>query len=174
MSTVLVTYATRYGSTAEVAEAIAKRLGEQGVSADVMPTREVSSLDGYQAVVLGAPVYIGSLLKDASAFLEHHRQELERLPVAVFVLGPLTSDQLAEDGHKQLETALQKAAPWLQPVAAEEFAGAYDPAHLRFADKLAAVFPASPLHDVPAEDGRDWNAIAAWADRLPETLGVGK
>ena len=58
--------------------------------------------------------------------------------------------------------------PWLEPVAAELFGGAYDPAKLRFPDSLLAVFPASPLHQMPASDLRDWDAIRAWANGLPD------
>ncbi|RIK32980.1 MAG: flavodoxin, partial [Chloroflexi bacterium] len=32
------------------------------------------------------------------------------------------------------------------------------------------VFPASPLHNKPASDVRDWAAIRAWAGSLPALL----
>ncbi len=48
-----VTYATRYGSTKEVAEAIVATLREHGIAVHVEPAREVRSLEGYSAVVLG-------------------------------------------------------------------------------------------------------------------------
>jgi menaquinone-dependent protoporphyrinogen oxidase len=42
MSTsVLVAYAKRYGSTKEVAEAIAQTLGESGLAVDLQPLRDV-------------------------------------------------------------------------------------------------------------------------------------
>lgn len=88
-ASILVAYATRYGSTKEVAEAIGARLRESGLEADVRPVPDVRSVDGYVGVVLGAPLYIGSLLKGTLEFLEQHRAALEQMPVAVFALGPI-------------------------------------------------------------------------------------
>ena len=55
-ASVLVAYATRYGSTQEVAEAVAATLRERGLEVDIQPMREVRALDQYRAVVLGAPL----------------------------------------------------------------------------------------------------------------------
>jgi len=172
MASILVTYASRYGSTREVAEEVAKRLRQHGQAVDVRTVDEVDSLDGFDAVVLGSGLYVGGMLKDAYRFLKRHQSTLETLPVAVFVLGPLTADQVREDHHKQLDDAIAKMG-WLKPVAAEEFVGKYDPAHLRFTDKLAAVLPVSPLYHETAHDERDWAVIDGWADHLPDELHVG-
>lgn len=166
---ILVAYATRYGSTGEVAEAVAARLREHGLDAEVKPAREVHSIGGFAGVVLGAPIYIGSMLKEAVAFLEQNRAALERTPVAVFTLGPLSAETAGDDPRSQLDGALAKV-PWLKPAAAEIFVGKYDPSKLRLSDKLIAALPASPLHGVTAHDERDWTAIGAWADGLPAAL----
>ena len=55
---ILVTYATRYGSTQEVAEKVAATLRESGLAVDVQPAKQVRTLDGYRAVVVGAPLYM--------------------------------------------------------------------------------------------------------------------
>lgn len=171
-ASILVAFATRYGSTKEVAEALGARLRESGLSADVRPVREVSGLEGYDAVVLGTPLYIGSMLKDATRFLERHRAALEAMPVAVFALGPISAEEGIADEQAQLEGALAKT-PWLKLVAAEVFVGKYDPARLKLAHRLIALLPASPLHGVPARDERDWDAIHAWADGLPAAFRLG-
>jgi menaquinone-dependent protoporphyrinogen oxidase len=167
--TVLIAYATRYGSTQEVAEAVGTRLREQGFTVEVRRAREVGSLDGFHAVVLGSPLYVGSLLREMRQFLKRHRAALSQMPVAVFALGPISGDKELPESRKQLAATLAKR-PWLQPVATEVFVGKYDPARLRFPDSLLAVLPPSPLHGVPAHDGRDWPAIRAWADTLPAAL----
>ncbi|RJQ51638.1 MAG: flavodoxin [Actinobacteria bacterium] len=168
-SSILVSYATRYGSTQEVADAIGARLRELGFQVDVRPVRDVAGLEGYDAVVLGTPFYIGSMLKDARQFLERHRAGLEQMPVAIFALGPTRREEDMEAARAQLDEALAKT-PWLKAVAAEMFVGKYDPARLRFLDKLVAILPASPLHGVGAHDERDWDAIGAWANGLPAAL----
>ena len=85
----LVAFATRYGSTQEVAEAIAVTLREIGVDVDLKLLRDVRSLTGYEAVILGAPLQMYRWHKDALSFLSHHRQAVTTLPVALFALGPV-------------------------------------------------------------------------------------
>jgi menaquinone-dependent protoporphyrinogen oxidase len=171
MSTpILVTYATRYGSTQEVAEAVAGALCEHGLAVDLQPVGDVHTLDGYQAVVLGAPFYIGHWHKDALAFLATHHETLAERPVAVFALGPLHDDaQEFQAVRAQFDQELARF-PWLTPVALALFGGTFDPAKLRFTDRLIASLPASPLHGMPAGDVRDWTAIRAWASDLAQTL----
>ena len=170
MSKILVGYATRYGSTKEVAEAVAATLRERGLEVDSQPVRQVRGLDGYRAVVLGAPLYIGRWLKDMPSFLSHHRQALMERPVAIFTLGPTRAGEGEGQGVRaQLDQELAKF-PWLKPVASELFGGKYDPAKLRFPDSLLARLPASPLYQMPASDVRDWTAIRAWASSLAAKL----
>ena len=167
--TILITYATRYGSTQEVAERVAATLREEGLTVDVQPAKKVKTLEGYRAVVLGAPLYIGRWLKDARSFLEQHQAALATRPVAIFTLGPTRGDEDWNVVQAQLDKELAQY-PWLEPVAVELFGGKYDPTKLRFLDKLLAALPASPLHDLPANDLRDWDAIQAWASGLAPQL----
>jgi menaquinone-dependent protoporphyrinogen oxidase len=172
-NTVLVAYATRYGSTQEVAEAIAATLRNRGLQATLQAARDAASLDGYDAVVLGAPLYIGSLLKDARRFLSQHGQALAQRPIAAFALGPTFPEDDLQAARAQLDQELAKF-PGLSPVAAELFGGRFDPAVLRFPDSLLTKLPASPLHAKPASDMRDWDAIGAWADRLADLWGAAR
>lgn len=167
----LVTYATKYGSTREVAEAIGATLLEQGVEVDVKPVSEVRAFDGYAAVVFGSPYYIGKMLKDAREFLDTHRDALAQLPVAVFALGPVSADEDLAEAEQQLDETLSKLE-WLTPRAKTMFVGKYDPDELRGLDKLLPKMKATPLYGVTARDDRDWEAIRAWAESLPAVLGL--
>jgi menaquinone-dependent protoporphyrinogen oxidase len=166
-SSVLVGYATRYGSTQEVAEAIAATLREAGLAVDVRPAREVRTLAEYNAVVLGAPLFMFRWHKDALRFLSRHREALTELPLAIFALGPVHDPHDEEEwqnSRAQLDKELAKF-PWLRPPALEVFGGKYDPARLRppmswFAGKE------------PASDIRDWAAIRAWAAGLKPILAA--
>ena len=89
---ILIAYASRYGSTREVAEAIAETLTERGLEADTQPMRRVRALDQYRAVVLGAPLYMFHWHKDARRCLARHRAALIARPVAIFALGPFHAD----------------------------------------------------------------------------------
>jgi len=165
----LVAYGTRYGSTREVAETVAATLGEQGIETDAKQAREVRSLDGYDAVVFGTPLYMGTLHKDVRALLERNRAALEQTPLALFALGPIKADDGVEGSRAQLLEALAKV-PVPTPAATAVFVGAYDPARLGLRDKVIAALPASPLHGEPAHDERDWGAIRAWARELSGLL----
>ena len=171
-TSILIAYATKYGSTAEVAEFAGGRLRELGHQAEVRPARDVHALDGYGAVLVAAPYYIGSILKDARAFLDTHRKALEAMPVAFLTLGPLRSSDDMAQARAQIDKTLV-GLPWFQPVAAEMFVGKYDPAKLRFPDSLAAKVKGTPLWGVGAHDDRDWDAIRAWVDGLPAAMGLG-
>ena len=166
MSTsVLVGYATRYGSTQEVAEAVAATLRERGLTVEIQLMREVRTLAGYNAVVLGAPLYMFRWHKDARSFLSRHREALTERPVAVFALGP-THDPYDErewqDSCTQLDKELAKF-PWFTSVALEMFGGKYDPAKLRFPVNLLAGME-------PSSDIRNWTAIRDWASSLTVKL----
>jgi menaquinone-dependent protoporphyrinogen oxidase len=164
---VLVGYATRYGSTQEVAEAVAATLRECGLEVDIQPMRKVRTLAGYSAVVLGAPLFMFRWHEDALRFLSRHREALMERPVAVFALGPV-HDPYDEDewqsSHDQLDKELAKY-PWLTPVALEMFGGKYDPAKLRFPVNLLAG-------KEPASDLRDWTSIRDWAANLKLILAA--
>ena len=166
---ILMAYASKYGSTQEVAQAIAATLGERGLSVDLRPMRQVRTLAGYGAVVLGVPLYFGLWHKDALNFLSRNGDALAQRPVAIFALGPNSNDEKEMQGSRaQLDTELAKF-PWLVPVVIEVFGGKF-PAKLRLPESLIAGLPASPLHGMPASDVRDWTTIRAWANSLVQKL----
>ena len=160
---ILVTYASSYGSTQEVAEVLAETLRAQGAEVDLRPVREVRALDGYRAVVLGAPLYMFHWHKDAHRFLARFQRALVNgLPIAVFAGGPIEdSPGQWQDRRRDFDQELAKS-PWLTPVSVQLIGGKFDPAKLRFPYSL---LPA--LRKMPASDLRDWAAIRAWAGALP-------
>ena len=160
-ASILVAYATRYGSTQEVAEAVAATLREHGLAVDIQPMRAVQSLEGYRAVVLGAPLYLFHWHKDAIHFLAKHREALTARPVAIFALGPFHADEKEFQGaREQLNQELAKF-PWLTPAAITIFGGKFDPQKLTFPHNLVPA-----LGKMPASDVRDWMAVRAWASDL--------
>ncbi len=157
---ILLAYATRYGSTQEVAETIADELEQAGLKVELQPMREVTTLDDYAAVVLGAAIYNARLHRDAHQFLMRYEEALGQRATAIFALGPLSASSAAmQNSRRQLDMELAKY-PWLRPVALEVFVGKMDPAKLNFFDRLGAR----------ATDNRNWNAIRAWARSLAAQL----
>jgi menaquinone-dependent protoporphyrinogen oxidase len=160
-----VGYATQYGSTKEVAEAIAKTFHENGLEVDLQPLSKVRALESYSAIVLGAPLLMFHWHNDALNFLSRHRKELMERPVAIFALGPTHvphEDAEWQSSQEQLDKELAKY-PWLKPAAIRLFGGKYDPALLGFPLNLMAG-------KEPASDIRDWESIRAWAGGLKAIL----
>jgi menaquinone-dependent protoporphyrinogen oxidase len=166
MSTkILVAFATQYGSTKEVAEAIVSVLRENGIEADLRPLREVRTLNDYYALIIGSPLMMYRLHNDMHGFLSRHRQALLKLPVSVFALGPVHDPHDAkewQDSQSQLDKELAKL-PWFKPVEIKLFGGRFDPKLLRFPmNKLAGPEPATDI--------RDWEEIRAWAGALAKKV----
>jgi menaquinone-dependent protoporphyrinogen oxidase len=158
---VLVTYATRSGSTEEVARTVAEVLREDGLVTEVQHVREAHDLEQYCAVVLAAPLYMSRLHKDARRFLSAHRGALMKVPVALFVLGPIQAVEKDWTGAlQQLDMELKKF-PWLSPAVQHVVGGKFDPAKMGFPFNL---IPA--LRKLPASDVRDWPAIRGFASDL--------
>jgi len=148
---VLVAYATRHGSTEEVARFIGDRLVTRGLAVDTVPARNVrGAVDGYDLVVLGGALYSGRWHRDAHRFLKRHRAELDHRRIAVFGMGPRNPTPEAFAGSRaQLARALARR-DWLRPVATAVFGGVDPPS--RRPEKH--------------RDARDWAAIEAWSGSL--------
>jgi len=163
---ILVAYASRKGSTAGIAQAIGKELTIEGYTVDVSEMKSVTSLAGYNAVVIGAPVYTGKVTGDVAAFVSTNKDELSRVAVAGFVTGiapvyPKTGD--VKGFTDQLVTALSP----VRPVAVTMFAGTLDAGKMNLVERSLTT-----LMKVPTGDFRDWDAIAAWAKTLAGKMGV--
>ena len=163
---ILVAYASRKGSTAGIAQAIGKELTIEGYTVDVSEMKSVTSLAGYNAVVIGAPVYTGKVTGDVAAFVSTNKDELSRVPVAGFVTGiapvfPKTGD--VKGFTDQLVTALSP----VRPVAVTMFAGTLDAGKMNLVERSLTT-----LMKVPTGDFRDWDAITAWAKTLAGKMGV--
>lgn len=170
MASVLVVYASKYGSTQEVAEVVAETLRNRGLEVDVRPAADPVDPARYAAVVIGGALYYFRWLKDARTFVRSHRGALEKMPVAVFGMGPWSEEpaKLAEElveVRTQLDKALAKYE-WLHPAAVTVFGGAFQPDKLRFPDNNPG------MKRMAAADARDWDVIRQWAEGLPAALGL--
>lgn len=155
MTSVLVAYGSKHGSTAEIAAAIAETLRESGLRADCLQAGSVDSLEGYDAVVVGSAVYMRRWRREARRFLHHHARALSERPLWVFSSGPVGDP--AKDNPA-----------WLEPrrtIAEAERLGAR--AHVVFGGL-------SEASSIPAEfrDRRDWDEIRAWARGIAAELPV--
>jgi menaquinone-dependent protoporphyrinogen oxidase len=162
--TILVAYASKRGSTAEIAETIAATLRRQGLGVCLERAEDVQSLDRYDAVVLGSAVYMKRWRGDARHFLKKHRKALRQTPFWVFSSGPV-----GDPSNDNPE--------WAEPPQIVEKVGELGgKGHVVFGGCL----PAEPqsfmekalVEGTPREfrDRRDWAEIRAWAHAIANAL----
>ena len=102
---ILVTYASRAGSTAGVAQAIGNSLTEHNLEVDVCPMQDVHDLTPYRAVVAGSAIRYDRWLPEAVQFVERHQDDLSQKPFATF----LVCLALSATNEKRLTKAKQGA-----------------------------------------------------------------
>jgi menaquinone-dependent protoporphyrinogen oxidase len=165
---ILIAYATRSGSTAQVADAIAAALLEDNLTSDVIPMHLVETLKGRTAVILGAPLYIGLFPDEFHKFFSRHQSALALMRPWFFVLGPTRTEP------KDFEAARNQAAKqlyrysWFQPADLRIFGGKWDVNSIPFPFSLARRL--IPAGKVPPSDIRDWAAIRNWAAGIAREL----
>lgn len=156
---VLVAYATKLGSTREIAEAIAQVLRDGGHRAAAVACREVTSLDDWDAVVLGSALYAAFWQRDARRFVERFHAELKTRPLWLFSSGPLDR-RLARDDQP------------ITPDGASLTAGLGARAHRTFGGRLStdAAVSAQVLQTHRLGDFRDWQKIVEYGYRIGREL----
>lgn len=164
---ILVTYASRTGSTVGVAKAIGEALAGGGATIEVMPMSDVNDLTPYTAVVAGSGIQGAKWLPEAIQFVEAHRAELARRPFAAFLVCMTMAMPGANAKYREhVQAMLAPVRELVRPVSEGLFAGALDTKQIKsLRDRL--LFRASVLMGVWKEgDHRDWAAIHAWAESL--------
>jgi menaquinone-dependent protoporphyrinogen IX oxidase len=86
---VLVAYASKYGSTKEIAERIAQQLQDHGLQALARPVQDLDDLVDYDAFVVGSAVFGGHWMPEATEFVRNNRALLAHGPVWLFSSGPI-------------------------------------------------------------------------------------
>jgi menaquinone-dependent protoporphyrinogen oxidase len=162
---ILVAYASEYGSTAGVAEAIGKELCNKGESVDVRLVKNVADLSAYRSVIIGSPIYRGKWMPETVKFLQKNSEILSEVPVAYFVVC-MTMQNPTEENRKKALAYLDPvghSVPQVKPVKVGLFAGALHYDKLPWLVRKIVKSKGSPEGDF-----RDWNAIRAWAAHLNE------
>jgi len=153
-------YASKRGGTAGIAQGIRDVLVERDFDADAVAVDHASSLDRYDAVIVGGALYAMRWRRSARRFVRRNAQALARIPVWFFSSGPLDT------------SASEREIPPVGQVRAL-MERVHARGHTTFGGRLAPDaqgFPASAMAKKNAGDWRDPEHIRRWANEIADAL----
>lgn len=161
---ILVTYGSKNGGTAEIAQWIGETLREDGFDVDVLPVSAVQDVQDYTAVVLGSALYEGRWLREVTRFARHHYKVLLHVPVWLFSSGPLDASAAVGD-----LPAVKDAAGIADDVEAR--------GHITFGGRLVpggrGLLARLLLRQGKGGDFRDADQVRGWAEGIARDLSAG-
>ncbi len=161
---ILIAYASQFGTTGEVAEAIGEVLCQAGSTVETKWVKNVKNLNNYDAVIIGSAIQYNKWMSEATEFVTAHQNILSKLPVAYFFTC-LELSQQTERAEKQAmaySDKLYTLVPQVKPLSVGGFAGVLDYSKMSFFLRLIFKGILSIL-GVQEGDYRDWDAIRSWA-----------
>jgi menaquinone-dependent protoporphyrinogen oxidase len=160
---VLVAYASKHGSTTEIARAIADEIRHAGVRADLIEAEAVEDLAPYAGAILGSAVYMKRWRPSARRLMGHLERRLGDRPLWIFSSGPVGDAEFDHD--------------WCEPahmlVRAQRL-NLRD--HIIFGGRVPQdpgnLIERAMLRNTPPDqrDRRDFDAIRSWAREVAETF----
>jgi menaquinone-dependent protoporphyrinogen oxidase len=159
---ILIAAASKHGSTREIANVIGAELNKLGHQSNVFDVKQAPQPSGYDAVIIGSAVYMGSWIGDARDYVADNQAALANLPVWLFSSGPL-----GEENPQPIDPPAQLDELMTQTAARDHqiFVGKLDKDSLGMGEKLIAKAVKAPYGDF-----RDWPAIRAWAGEIAAAL----
>jgi menaquinone-dependent protoporphyrinogen oxidase len=166
---VLVTWASKYGSTSEIAAAVARDLQECdagraiGLVASAVPVEQRPDPAGFDAVVLGSAVYVGRWREEVRHYAAEHTTALRGRPVWLFSSGPIGEPPFPSDEPYDAERLSQLVAA----RGHRGFPGRLDKQLLTFGERAMVTAMRAPVGD-----SRDWAAVTSWAEEIALALSM--
>lgn len=157
---VLVAYASKHGSTEEIARRIGEVLRTEGLDVDVDVVSDVSRVSRYEALVLGGALYMGRWFKPARRFARRYARDFRGRPVWLFSSGPVGDS--ASTGDLPPVRDVQRAMQRFATGDHRTFGGRLDERPDEFLGRMVA----KTMHG----DFRDWMQIDGWAKTIAAQL----
>jgi menaquinone-dependent protoporphyrinogen oxidase len=158
---VLVATASKHGATSEIGSAIALALREQDIEVTEMPAAEVTSVDDFEAVVIGSGVYAGRWLAAARELIKRENAALRGRLVWLFSSGPIGDPPKPESDPVDVQEMIELSGAREHKV----FAGRIDRAGLGFGERAIVT-----LLKAPEGDYRPWSDVQRWSTNIADEL----
>jgi len=171
MRSALIVYATTYGQTEKIAGYMAGRLRAQGCDAhalDAHATSQATTLDDYDAVLLGGSLYASHYQRRLTRFIEGHLDALNRHDNAAFF--SVSASAARAEGLPAVEaiaSTFLDDAGW-HPRLQAHFAGAVK--YPRYGFVVRRIMQRISRKAGGGTDARheyeytDWAAVDAWLE----------
>ncbi len=159
---ILVTYASRRGSNAEIAARIGQQLLAAGHEVIVGPCSEAPGAADFDAVILGSALYVGRWDRTAVGYLASQASQLRGRPTYLFQSGPCGEG--FDLAHVKTPRAVRRLAAQLGLQPPVTFGGRLERSRGR--TRLDRWMATGAL----AGDFRDWDQVKAWTAHIVAQL----
>jgi menaquinone-dependent protoporphyrinogen oxidase len=166
MVKVLIAYASKYGSTKEIAEKVGAVIKGEGLDVDILSADKVTDISGYKDIIIGVAMYMGGWRKEARNFITRYEKELAQKRLWVFSSGPSGQG----DPSRLLKGVIVPAGvkiilDRIKPQDIVVFHGNLDPVKMKGLEKWIVKRVGGGIGDF-----RDWNMITGWATKTAAAL----
>lgn len=161
----LVTVASKHGSTKEIGKVVAEELRAAGMEVDELAPEDVHSLCDYDGVVMGSAVYLARWMDSARDFLRTYNSELRRLPLWAFSVGMSGVPHGNVQDPSRVGPAVLLA---VEPRKHITFPGCLDPSQLNLRERTVAR-----LGGAVEGDYRNMDEVRAWTKDIIKDIEAG-
>ena len=162
----LITVASKHGSTVEMARAIAGEIDQRGIEAVLLAPEKITTLEGFDAVVVGSGIYSNKVLPAMAAFCYRWGEQLPTRPVYLFCSGPLDASAALAG---QLPYEARHLGKRIGARSVKLFGGCMELSGLRPVERALMR-----MSGVKAGDYRDWDSVRRWAESVADDLLTGR
>jgi len=159
---VLITYGSKHGGTAGIAETITRAVEAAGGQAILAPAREIKHIHGFDAVIIGGALYSNRWHRDARSLVRKHAGTLRSVQTWLFSSGPL--DDSASDGEIPPVRQVRALMAKISARGHATFGGRLEPD--------VGGFLAANMAKTQAGDWRDNDQITRWVRDIIAEVGL--
>lgn len=123
-------YVSKHGATERVARRLAELLGEADTQLFNLKDHSKPNLDKFDRVILGAPIYAGVTLPEATAFCKRYEEQLLARPLGLYLCA-MNEEQFETEFDRAYPEVLRRHARSMQVVG-----GAFDFKRMNFAERF--------------------------------------
>ncbi len=183
---VLIAYGSRYGSTEEISQEIAKVLENQGLEVQIVDLKKTKSKDWppiepFDGVLVGSGIRIMKWVREPQEFLSKHKGEFPKKKLGIFISSGFASIPGNREKAKQdwIEKVMEKVG--VKADLYDAFGGVFDFSQssrmggldkrmLKMAAKGMSKEFDMKIDEKGRNDFRDWNQIRSFAEKFAKLV----